>query len=55
MRDQGLLHPGASFLWLAGRPYQQYLSALLSSFPQKDPLAGMGIGKRLGWLKAQLA
>lgn len=53
MTMAGIIHGGAEFLWLAGRAYQAHLSRLLAGFPQHDPLAGMGIGQRLSWLKQQ--
>ncbi|MHC4795047.1 MAG: DUF6884 domain-containing protein [Planctomycetota bacterium] len=53
MQEEGLLHPGVSFLWLAGRAYKQFLSDKLSCFPQTDPLIGKKFGQRLAWLKAQ--
>lgn len=54
MDQQGLLRAGVSFLWLAGQDYQKELRKLLAAFPQNDPLAGKGIGRRLGWLKANI-
>lgn len=52
MKDADLLRRGISFLWLAGKTYKQDLSRKLEGFQQHDPLAGLGIGKRLAWLKA---
>ena len=54
MQQQGLLHDGVSFLWLAGQNYQRELRKLLSPFPQNDPLAGKRIGPRKAWLKANI-
>ena len=51
MGKAGLLRVGVVFLWLAGAAYKRHLSQRLVDFEQTDPLAGMGIGKRLGWLK----
>ncbi|MCK4872833.1 MAG: hypothetical protein KAS72_08925 [Phycisphaerales bacterium] len=54
MQAQGLLQPGRTFLWLAGRPYKEDLAGLLAGYSQEDPLAGMQIGVRLQWLNQQL-
>jgi len=54
MREQGLLHAGVSFLWLAGNKYKEHLAERLSDYPQNDPLAGRGIGQRLKWLKEMI-
>lgn len=54
MGETGLLRSGTQFLWMAGRTYQQDLATHLSSFEQCDPLAGMKIGERLGWLTREL-
>lgn len=51
MRDEDLLRPGVTFLWLAGQAYQKYLSSLLAGLSQLDPLAGKRFGERLAWLK----
>lgn len=51
MQAHGLLHSGVSFLWLAGNRYKEHLAELLSDQSHEDPLAGMGIGQRLRWLK----
>lgn len=51
MREDGLLHSGVCFLWLAGKKYKEHLSQLMCDYSQEDPLAGKGIGRRLKWLK----
>lgn len=51
MRQQGILRPGVTILWLAGRAYQEPLSSALVGFSQDDPLAGLRFGPRLAWLK----
>lgn len=53
MESAGLTAGCKTFLWLAGQAYQKELSKLLHAHEHIDPLAGMGIGHRLGWLKAQ--
>lgn len=50
MRQQGILRPGVTILWLAGQDYQEPLSSALVGFSQKDPLAGLRIGPRMRWL-----
>ncbi len=55
MAQAGLLQTGTEFLWLAGRKYLADLAPMLGQFPQSDPLQGMAIGQRLGWLKQALA
>jgi len=50
----GLLRPGHSFLWLAGRSYLTDLMPLLSDYPQSDPLRGLRMGQRLAWLSSAL-
>ena len=50
----GLLHSGVEFVWLAGRRYQEHLSRSLVDYVQTDPLQGLGIGRRLRWLKEHL-
>lgn len=52
MDETSLLTGVPRFLWLAGRTYQRDLAIMLKDFEQDDPLAGLGIGKRLAWLKA---
>ena len=47
----GLLHSNVEFVWLAGRRYKDPLSFYLADYTQSDPLIGLGIGKRLRWLK----
>ena len=51
MKEADLLRLGISFLWLAGKTYKQDLSRMLKDFQHCDPLAGLGIGLRLAWLK----
>ena len=51
MREQRILRPGVSFLWLAGQAYQKHLSQILVDYEQIDPLVGKRIGERLAWLK----
>ena len=51
LHEAGLLHPGVEFVWLAGRRYKEHLSRSLTDYAQTDPLRGLGIGKRLQWLK----
>lgn len=51
MRERGLLHSGAAFLWLAGNKYKEHLAERLSGHPQEHPLAGMRFGQILKWLK----
>ena len=51
----GLLRPGTGFLWLAGRKYMADLAPMLGEHPQSDPLQGMKIGERLGWLTRALS
>ena len=51
LREAGLLHSGVEFIWLAGRRYKEHLSRFLVDSAQADPLHGLGIGKRLQWLK----
>ncbi len=53
MESAGLTAECKTFLWLAGQAYQKELSKLLDAHEHIDPLAGMGIGHRLGWLKAK--
>ena len=50
MQTAGLLHPAATFVWLAGAKYKWDLAALLSAYSQEDPLEGLPFGKRLQWL-----
>ena len=52
MDEANLLIGGPMFLWLAGKKYQRDLALMLKDFEQDDPLTGLGIGKRLAWLKA---
>jgi hypothetical protein len=52
MDEAKLLRGDARFLWLAGKAYRHDLALMLRDFEQDDPLAGLGIGKRLAWLKA---
>ena len=52
MAEAGLLRGEARFLWLAGSAYRRDLALMLKDFEQDDPLAGLGIGRRLAWLKA---
>jgi hypothetical protein len=54
MRNAGILDFGNEILWLPGNAYQQDLARLLANFPQRDPMKGMPIGKRLSWLKAAI-
>lgn len=54
MREAGLLGKGVTLVWLAGAPYKKELAQLLSDFEQEDPLRGLGIGKRLQWLSANV-
>ena len=55
MRESGLFEDRPSFLWLAGNAYKKELASMLPENEHIDPLAGMGIGKRMSWLKAQAA
>lgn len=52
MDEAGLLRGDTRFLWLAGKAYRHNLAVMLKDFEHEDPLAGLGIGKRLAWLKA---
>ena len=45
-----LLRPGDRVLWLAGRDYKDHVEALLPQIEHLDPMRGLGIGSRLGWL-----
>lgn len=51
LNNAGLLHSGVEFVWLAGCRYKNPLSSYLADYTQSDPLNGLGIGKRLRWLK----
>ena len=51
LHEAGLLHSGVEFVWLAGRRYKEHLGRFLVDYAQADPLHGLGIGKRLRWLK----
>ena len=51
--EAGLLHSSVEFVWLAGRQYKEHLSRFLVDSAQTDPLHGLGIGKRLQWLKGR--
>jgi len=55
MVQSGLAASGRRLLWLAGRAYMRDLVPLLPNCEHVDPLAGLGLGKRLSWLNAQLA
>lgn len=45
-----VLRPGDRVLWLAGRDYKDHVEALLPLVEHLDPMRGLGIGSRLGWL-----
>ena len=55
MKKVNLLQPDLEILWLAGKKYQCELRLRLSDYKHVDPLEGLGIGKRLAWLKNSLA
>lgn len=50
MKDETLLKPGVTFLWLAGQAYQKHLG----EYPQLDPLPGKAIGERVALLKKEI-
>lgn len=53
MKQKGLLRAGVKFTWLAGRDYNKELSLLLGAYYQTDPMEGLRMGERLGWLSSQ--